>query len=342
MKKVTFFTKAIKDGIENADDFEFREEDNYFKQDLSFLKGVKDCFDIYNIKYETYSKFSSDVDYVYLAWSDDLSLEISDLTDRWYPKSVTEKLIRKDRMPIYLKQFGFNCLETKRINSIDDITWNNFIIKPIIGSGGSNAYNYRIPIVEQKYFIDPRDKEPVFSYKRYETRDLFLKDYDSIIDVFRFKSELENKDLRNGYCIQRACMSSEYEIYTIYGVVNSRSNVHFSRAGSTIWKNSREYIGSKFNKLFYNEVPENEFIRNFVKIEKIRNASFGLQLIRMEDGLLYPIDWNFRIKPRMAIVNNGIEELYKQLCHMYDIENDLPETWSDIWYSQHTKKYIQV
>ena len=31
MKKVTFFTRNILDGIEYADNFKFHEEDNYFK-----------------------------------------------------------------------------------------------------------------------------------------------------------------------------------------------------------------------------------------------------------------------------------------------------------------------
>ena len=111
MKKVTFFTRNILDGIEHADNFEFREKDNYFKNDLIFLKGLKDFFNIYDIKYETYNGSNVNVDYAYLAWADDLSLKISDLTDRWYPKAVAEKLIRKDMMPEYLKQFGFEYTE---------------------------------------------------------------------------------------------------------------------------------------------------------------------------------------------------------------------------------------
>ena len=58
----------------------------------------------------------------------------------------------------------------------------------------------------------------------------------------------------------------------------------------------------------------------------------------MEDDQLYPIDWNFRIHLRPPVINNRIEELHKQLCHMYDIKNDLPETWSDIWYMKHSPK----
>jgi hypothetical protein len=328
-KKVTFFTKKAR--IEDADNFEFREGDHYFKSDLSFLKGVKLFFDIYNIQYETYDG-SSDVDYAYLAYSDDLSLQISDVTDRWYPKSVTEKLIRKDIMPEYLRGFGFNCLDTKRINSVDDIVGNNlnnFIIKPIIGTLGHN-------ILHSNEF-----KEPNFSYKTYTTTGEFLKDIDfGEFREFR-ENAIRNNDIRNGYCIQRACMSSQYEIYTIYGSVNSNSDVYFSRAGSTIWKNSKTYIGD--HKRFYNEIPENQLIRNFVKLEKIRNASFGLQLIRMEDNLLYPIDWNFRIQPRPPAIAHRMEELYKQLCHMYDVENDLPETWPDIWYMRHSpKKYNRL
>jgi hypothetical protein len=336
MKKVTFFTRNILDGIEYADNFKFREEDDFFKNDLSLLKHIKSFFDIYDIKYETYNGSNTSVDYAYLAWGDDLSLKISDLTDRWYPKAVTEKLIRKDMMPEYLKQFGFNCLDTRQINSVDDVSGNNFIIKPIIGTGGKNII-----------FIGPQDprfprfKEPTFSYKSYATVGEFLKDIDLDISQFRknFEFIFQNKDPRNGYCIQRACMSSQYEIYTIYGVVNSDSDVYFTRAGSTIWKNFRDFTGH--NKRFYNEIPENQFIRNFIKSEKIKNASFSLQLIRMEDDLLYPIDWNFRILPRPSI-NNRVEELYKQLCHMYDVENDLPETWPDIWYGKHGKRFNHI
>jgi hypothetical protein len=337
MKKVIFFTRKNKDGIENAHNFELDKEDDYFKQDLSFLKGLKDFFDIYNIQYQTYDASNRNVDYAYLAFSDDLSLEISDLTDRWYPKSVTEKLIRKDIMPDYLKQFGFNSLDTRRIYSVDDISGNNFIIKAIIGSLGTNILN--LP-KNRKISISEETK---FSYKPYITVGGLLKDIGFHCGKFRenFNSIFENKDPKNGYCIQRACMSSEYEIYTIYGVVDSNSDVYFTRAGSTIWKNSKTYVG--YNKRFYNDIPENTLIRNFVKIEKIRNAPFCLQLIRMEDGLLYPIDWNFRIQLRPPKLNNRIEELYKQLCHMYDVENDLPETWSDIWYMQHSpKKYNQI
>ena len=338
MKKVTFFTRNIVDGIEYTDNFEFREEEPHYKNDLIYLKGVKDFFDIYDIKYETYNGSNVGVDYAYLAWADELSLKISDLTDRWYPKAVNEKLIRKDMMPEYLKQFGFNCLDTKKINSVDDVSGNNFIIKPIIGSGGKNGRRISLD------HLDPKFKDQIFSYKPYSIVGEFLKDInlDSDISQFRKKSDaiFQTKDPRNGYCIQRACMSPQYEIYTIYGVVNSNSDVYFTRAGITWWKDSKTYIESKCWKQFYNEIPENEFIRNFVKIEKIRNAAFALQLIRMEDGLLYPIDWNFRIKPKPPKLNNRIEELYKMLCHMYDIENDLPETWPDIWIMQHNpKKY---
>jgi hypothetical protein len=338
MKNVTFFTKNILDGIEYADNFKFRQEDNYFKNDLIFLKGLKDFFDIYGIKYETYNGSNASVDYAYLAWTDDLSLKISDLTDRWYPKAVTEKLIRKDMMPEYLKRFGFNCLDTRQINSVDDVSGNNFIIKPIIGTSGKNIIFIGLP--DRRFH---KFKEPIFSYRSYATVSAFLNDIDLDISQFRkkFDTIFENIDPRNKYCIQRACMSSQYEIYTIYGVVNSDSDVYFTRAGSTIWKNFREHVSD--NKRFYNEIPENQFIRNFIKSEKIRNASFGLQLIRMEDNLLYPIDWNFRIQPRPPAINNRIEELYKQLCHMYDIENDLPETWSDVWYMQHSpKKYNRI
>jgi hypothetical protein len=218
-------------------------------------------------------------------------------------------------------------------NSIDDIVGNNFIIKPIIGTLGKNILH-----------LLNRVKEPNFSYKTYATTGEFLKSMDVDFREFRkFKEDaiFQNNDPMNGYCIQRACMSSQYEIYMIYGVVNSNSDVYFTRAASAMWKNSKTYIGS--SKRFYNEIPENTFIRNLVKTEKIRNASFALQLIRMEDGLLYPIDWNFRIVLRPPKINNRIEELYKQLCHMYDVENDLPETWPDIWYMNHSpKKYNQI
>jgi hypothetical protein len=233
-------------------------------------------------------------------------------------------------MPGYLRGFGFNYLDTKRINSVDDISGNNFIIKPIIGTFGTNILRF------------DGSGERKFAYKPYTTTKEFLKDIDlEEFREFRENAIFRNNDIRNGYCIQRACMSSQYEIYTIYGVVNSNSDVYFTRAGSTIWRNSKTYIG--YNKRFYNEIPENTLIRNLCKIEKIKNASFCLQLIRMEDNLLYPIDWNFRIQIRPPKINNRIEELYKQLCHMYDVENDLPETWPDIWNMQHSpKKFNQI
>ncbi len=330
-KKVTFFSHSL--DITLVDKTKPENFSNYLPSDLNSYEYLRSFFDANNIEYENYfhaghreMDTSKNVEYAFLASNDLFGSKIGSLTSHWYPLDVAAKLLRKDALPYYLERFGFNCLPTKRIKHTKQIDMENFIIKPIVGTLGHSIYNHR-----------EKNTEHNFAYKTYEDLNALLQD----IPMSELNDILNDDNPLNNYCIQKANVSDKYEMYYIYGVTNSNCDVYFTRAGSTFWKNKNNYYGD--NKRFFNETAENDLIANFVRDQNIKNASFCLQFIRMEDNLLYPIDWNFRVQLRPPIINGRTEELDKQLLHMYDIPNDLPKTWSDTWNMKHSpEKYNSI
>lgn len=330
-KKVTFFSHSL--DLKLVDKTTPEKFNNYSVSDLNLYEYLRTFFTSNNIEYDSYMHAgqreldtTKQLDYVFMASNDWFGSKLGRLTSRWYSVDVATKLLRKDILPYFLKEYGFNCLQTKRIKNVKQIDMQNFIIKPIIGTLGRSIYQRK-----------SKDFEYKFTYKAYENVDQLLQD----ISITELNSILNDDNPLNNYCIQQANMNDRYELYYIYGVTNQNCDVYFARAGSTFFKNKENYYGD--NKRFFNEIEENSLIRNFVKDKNIRNSSFCLQLIRMDDNLLYPIDWNFRIQLRPPIINERTDELDKQLFHMYDIANDLPDTWPDIWYMKHSpEKYTSI
>lgn len=272
----------------------------------SFLKDKKIDFDYY--QHDPYTDSSKYVnDYFYFCDNNDSrSLAISLLTNRWYNIDTAKKLLQKHIMPEYLGNYEFNVLRTKKIESIDDISFDNFFIKPIIGTGSST----------NKFKINPH-----LSYKKYSNVQELLKNID--------ENSLNSILSKDNYCIQESDFPDGYNIYAIGGVTNGNAESYFYRVGKSFWLNQkRQNTIRKFD--FCSQ--EKKLLEKFLKQNNIKNSTFLVQFIEI-DNLLYPIDWNFRLSPQWIMDCHKVrnDEYIKTICHLYDIECNLPNTYDDTW-----------
>lgn len=298
MKHVTFFQEyGILENIKSSD---------MSYSTNTVLHFIKTFFENNSITYETYSNIKNydykTLDYCYNNYSDKMSLLISKLTNRWYPTDVVQSLLYKDTISNYLSKYGFNELETKKINSIDDIgNFKNFIIKPRLGTGKST----------QKSITTP---------KKNITPDIAYKKFNDIDHMLKFINDKQiNNILSDGfYCIQEAIMTNKITQVSFHGTVNCQGNVYFAR---TLTRNYLDDNNSLTSRKFNVYKKQEEFIQNFVKEKEIKNTHFIFQCIVVGDKF-YATDWNFRLislTSRYYEIVNNPSEFIQLLSNMFDI-----------------------
>lgn len=302
MKNVTFFSSS-----ERIENFSHYMDTN--PQVFNILNYVKNFFDENNITYQTYNYNAyqhgyKKLDYVFYSQAEYLGTLVGKLTNKFYPSDVVKKLSNKFTMSSFLYENGFNQLENKLINCVDDIgNFQNFIIKPICGSGGKSQFTEsRI-----KFNLDDLSK---IEYKKFKDINHLL----SLIDDNKLNSML----LAGRFFIQNAYMYDDIDRVTFNGTIDENSNILFGR---TIMR--KYYAPLKSNCIMYfdAEIDEENLIRNFIKKNSIRNSAFFLQYIRI-DNKLFPMDWNIRFfgkALRFAEFKNKPLETHQLLCNLYDI-----------------------
>jgi len=202
--------------------------------------------------------------------------------------------------------YGFNALETKRVYSVADIAgFSNFIVKPLIGVSGLGLPGFGITpdfITQQLVGI----KTPL----RFSSVDDFLVGRDSaVVDA----------SLANGYyCIQQAVMGENFEQVTISGTINGSGDVYFRRNATWVFESG---VMTKQHRERSTYTAEQALLA--AMLSPVRNASFGVQFIVLDDKL-YPIDWNFRDPGRTVKVEQKLApvEFEQALAHQFDIPHD--------------------
>lgn len=249
-------------------------------------------------------QYAKDSDGIALPCNDLAALGASLHTDKYYPNELVKKLLRKDLMTDLLASEGFDRLATKRVRAAVDIDQQDFILKPLVGSGCKASFG-------------------IWS----------KADYKRFPDV-QALSEYVDGDfgfLGNGYLIQEADQIEFDRTATISGVVNGKSEVLFLRESRTTWVNLR---ATNTVRLPPNDELQVErgLLAMFVEKYKIRNAWFALQFLN-KNGKWYPMDWNFRLPPHLLIdyKRSEPEELERIALHMLDLHKDTSIQGGTVW-----------
>jgi hypothetical protein len=240
-------------------------------------------------------QYAKDSDGIALPCTDLSALRASLHTDKYYPNEIVKKLLCKDLMTDLLASEGFNRLDTRRVRAAVDIDQQDFILKPLVGSGGKASFG----------------NGSKADYRRFHDVQA-LSDY--VSGDFGF--------LGNGYLIQEADQIALDRTATVSGVVNGKSEVLFLRESRTTWVDLRPTHTTRLPPNDELQI-ERELLARFVEKYKIRNAWFGLQFLN-RNGKWYPIDWNFRLPPPLLIDYklSEPEELERIALHMLDLHKD--------------------
>jgi len=244
-----------------------------------------------------YSFTTGDIDFV---TQDHLAINATNA----YPNDIAAKLLDKKELQTTLAPYGFNVLPTEVITDPDAITLTNFIVKLKEGSGGSlEGATYK------NWFggVLFTDKE---AFKRHP---LFA-------DMFA----------TNKYIAQQAISNvRNHTAVSLSATVNASGDVYFVRSATDTWVNSVR----KHATLSYQGYEEQkQQIQAFVKAVGIKNAILMLQFV-VQDGVLYPIDWNFRLGvniPTQMITRNFIE-YETAILHMVGNTQTPAATYTDVW-----------
>lgn len=181
-----------------------------------------------------------------------------------YPEGVADKLFSKKKLQDTLTPFGFTALATEVINTPDAITLNNFIVKMERGTGGGvDTSNNRNRFTAVTF----ADKEV---FKRHPLFDLYFKP--------------------GKYVAQEDVGASSHTAVSFFCAVNSTSDAWVLNVSTDKWVN-----GTRTEAILapdgYPDVQEK--LVSAIKTLGIKNTCATVQFIE-KDGVLYPMDWNFR------------------------------------------------
>lgn len=221
-----------------------------------------------------------------------------------YPADIAAKLFDKKELQTTLAPYGFNVLPTELITDPDTINLKNFIVKLKEGSGGNlEGSTYK------NWFggVLFTDKE---AFKRHP---LFA-------DMF----------VSGKYIAQQAVSNvRNHTAVSLSATVNASGDVYFVRSATDTWVNSVR----KHASLSYQGYEEQkQQIQAFVRASGIKNAVLMLQFVA-QDGVLYPIDWNFRLGvniPTQMITRNFIE-YETAILHMVGNTQTPAAAYTDVW-----------
>jgi hypothetical protein len=220
----------------------------------------------------------------------------------FYPLEVAKKLIRKDLISDFLSSAGFDVLPWGIINSATDLDGvRDFIIKPVLSQGAAA--------------LGSKVGDSEFAYK-----------------IFQYQYPSSVLNYPGKYLWQRAVTTPTFLTYTISGAINGSGDVWFFRDSKNEKINITGY-NIRSRKYNYQEVAHlHPKLEQFIKSQNIRNAAFSAQFLEL-DKKFYIHDWNFRISNRYLfdMLRGNKLEMKKYFMHMFDIPNDLPETYPDEW-----------
>lgn len=221
-----------------------------------------------------------------------------------YPNGIAAKLLNKKELQTVLAPYGFNTLTTEVIIDVDAITLTNFIVKLKEGSGGSLEGSTYKNWFGGVLFIDKEafKRHPLFA-------DMFVSG--------KYIAQQAISNVRNHTAV------------SLSATVNSNGDVYFVRAATDTWINS---VRTQAVLSYQGYEEQKQQIQTFVKAAGIKNAVLMLQFME-EDGVLYPMDWNFRLGvniPTQMITRNFIE-YETAILHMVGNTVTPQATYTDAW-----------
>jgi hypothetical protein len=195
-------------------------------------------------------------------------------------------------------------LLTETIADVDAITLTNFIVKLQKGSGGNLTGS-----IYKNWFggVLFADKE---AFKRHP---LFQDFY-----------------APNKYVAQQAISNvRSHTAVSLSATVNSNGDVYFVRSSTDTWVNS---VRTQAVLSYQGYEEQKAQIQAFVKASGIKNAVLMLQLIE-QDGVLYPIDWNFRLGVNIPtqMINRNFIEYETAILHMVGDTATPQAAYTDVW-----------
>ncbi len=260
----------------------------------SFVTPLLQVLDKHSIQY---SFTAGDIDFV---TQDHLATQATNA----YPNGIAAKLLDKKELQNTLAPYGFNVLPTELITDPNAITLTNFIVKLKEGSGGNlinSAYKNWFGGV---LFTDKEafKRHPLFA-------DMFV--------AGKYVAQQAIGNVRNHTAV------------SLSATVNASGDVYFIRSATDTWVNSVR----KHATLSYQGYEEQkQQIQAFVKAYGIKNAVLMLQFV-VQDGVLYPIDWNFRLGVNIPtqMINRNFIEYETAILHMVGNTQTPAATYTDVW-----------
>jgi hypothetical protein len=221
-----------------------------------------------------------------------------------YPNGIAAKLLDKKELQTTLAPYGFNTLPTEVITEVDAITLTNFIVKLKEGSGGNLTNS---------------------SYKNWFGGVLFTDK-----EAFKRHPLFTDMFAAGKYIAQQAISNVRNHIaVSLSATVNSSGDVYFVRSATDTWVNS---VRTQAVLSYQGYEEQKQHIQAFIKAAGIKNAVLMLQFM-VQDGVLYPIDWNFRLGvniPTQMIARNFIE-YETAILHMVGNTATPQATYTDAW-----------
>jgi hypothetical protein len=265
-------------------------------KDSCFVSALTQVLDKNNI---SYSFIEGNISYV---TSDKNIIEASAQSNS-YPLDIAVQLFDKQKLQGTLAPYGFNILPTEVITDVDSISLTNFIVKLKEGSGG-NIVSYGKNWFGGVLFTDKEafKRHPLFS-------DMFVSG--------KYVAQKAISNVRNHTAV------------SLSATVNSNGDVYFVRSSKDTWVNSNRTKAV----LSYEGYDEQKAqIQSFVKSVGIKNAVLMLQFVE-QDGILYPIDWNFRLGVNIPtqMINRNFVEYETAILHMVGDSQTPPASYTDTW-----------
>lgn len=265
-------------------------------KDSCFVSPLIQVLDKNNI---SYSFTEGNISYV---TSDKDIVEASSQSNS-YPSDIAVKLFDKQKLQETLAPYGFNTLSTEVISDVDSLSLTNFIVKLKEGSGG-NIVSYGKNWFGGVLFADKEafKRHPLFA-------DMFMSG--------KYIAQQAISNVRNHIAV------------SLSATVNSNGDVYFVRSSTDTWVNSKR---TKAVLSYQGYEEQKKQIQSFVKAVGIKNAVLMLQFVE-QDGILYPIDWNFRLGVNIPtqMINRNFVEYETAILHMVGNTDTPSASYTDTW-----------
>lgn len=231
-----------------------------------------------------------------------LALIAAKENDYYYSLNLLKKIIYRENFSSLFEN-TIQTAKTKKIEKINDIDFEPFIIKPITSSHFKN--------------IITNDKVD-FSFQIFKSKKDFLNQYNE---------DYISKHLKYNYIIQECSLDNR--LVRLAGVTNSNSDVYFQRTSISVISDIIERQNKYLNdnqisciRTFKDDLFENEKhqIQNFMKKHNVRCAPFTIEFVKI-NNVYKLIDYSYNFSPfmnRCLFEKNPIEIIHA-LNYMFDL-----------------------